>query len=198
MCVKGVSDKLTFTLSSLNTHLSCCSFACLHCVWSLRHLSLFSVPGDWPFSVMTQYMRLAKSTYLFRVTAAFWKVQLYKYIHDKNHCVYRKVWEKNLSEVPQNIPLHIFRFVLYSLRIPKYTIAHYLIVQNNIAPYNISQLRRHKSTDSLSVTRVWFTTFASIKVRRIMELSTTRKGVDYLKENPHGICMQNKVDNMYF
>lgn len=31
-----------------------------------------------------------------------------------------------------------------------------------------------------------------------MELSTTGKGMDYLKENPHGICMQNKVDNMYF
>ena len=157
MCVKGVSDKLTFTLSSLNTHLSCCSFACLHCVWSLRHLSLVSVPGDWPFSIMTQYMRLSKSTYLFRVTAAFWKVQLYKYIHERNHCVYRKVWEKNLSEVPQNTPLHNFRFALYSLRIAKYTIAHCLIVQNNIVPYNMSQLRRHRSTDSLSVTRVWFT-----------------------------------------
>lgn len=31
-----------------------------------------------------------------------------------------------------------------------------------------------------------------------MALSIIRKGLDYLKENPHGICMQNKVDNMYF
>ena len=31
-----------------------------------------------------------------------------------------------------------------------------------------------------------------------MELSTTGKGMDYLKENRHGICMQNKVDNMYY
>ena len=75
---------------------------------------------------------------------------------------------------------------------------HCLIIENTIVPCNISQLRRHRDTDSSLSDKSLIHCFASIKIRRIMELSITRKGLDYLKDNPHGICMQNKVDNMYF
>ena len=47
-------------------------------------------------------------------------------------------------------------FQVCSLGIPKQTTAHCLIIEKTTLPYNISQLRRHRSTDSLSVTRVWF------------------------------------------